>query len=106
MNYTRLSLEEREEISRGFATKQTLRQIANSLGRPPSTVSRELTRLRYKPVSYRATFAHDVAIRKRNHHLGKAKLLRNKELRDYVIEHLRLQWSPQQIEARLRIEYP
>jgi len=37
-----LSLQEREEISRGIAAGQSIRSIAASLGRAPSTVSREL----------------------------------------------------------------
>ena len=39
-----LSLSEREEISRGIASQQSLRGIARRLTRPPSTISRELTR--------------------------------------------------------------
>ena len=38
-----LSLEEREEISRGVAAGDSIRQIARRLRRCPSTVSRELT---------------------------------------------------------------
>jgi DNA-binding NarL/FixJ family response regulator len=38
----RLSLAEREEISRGLATGLSLRMIAVGLGRAPSTVSREV----------------------------------------------------------------
>src|SRR5512142_3325283 len=37
-----LRLEEREEISRGIAAGHSIRQIARTLGRAPSTVSREL----------------------------------------------------------------
>jgi len=37
-----LSLEEREEISRGLAEDVSLREIARRLGRAPSTVSREV----------------------------------------------------------------
>jgi IS30 family transposase len=40
----RLSLEEREEISRGLAAGESLRTIASRLGRAPSTVSREVQR--------------------------------------------------------------
>jgi DNA-binding CsgD family transcriptional regulator len=40
----RLSLAEREEISRGVATGESLRVIARGLGRTPSTVSREVAR--------------------------------------------------------------
>ena len=35
---------EREEISRGIATKQSIRSIAPLLSRAPSTVSREIRR--------------------------------------------------------------
>ena len=38
-----LRLEEREEISRGIAVGRSIRQIAQGLGRAPSTVSREIT---------------------------------------------------------------
>lgn len=106
MSYTRLTLEEREQISRGFATKKTVRQIALNLGRPPSTVSREVTRLRYHPQSYRATFAQDVALRKRNRRKV-PKLLTNERLRQYVEDKLLVErWSPQQIAARMKLEYP
>ena len=104
-HYTRLSATEREEISRGLATGQSLRQIATNLARPPSTLSRELSRMRYNPSSYRATFAHEVALRRRIHRLDH-KLVHNERLRRYVIEHLRLHWSPQQIADRLKLGYP
>src|SRR5687767_8381991 len=39
-----LTLAEREEISRGLATARSIRQIAATLGRAPSTISREIRR--------------------------------------------------------------
>src|SRR5262245_25536851 len=39
-----LRLEEREEISRGIAAGESLRRIAQGLGRSPSTISREIRR--------------------------------------------------------------
>ena len=39
-----LTLAEREEVSRGVVAGQSLRWIAASLGRAPSTVSREVNR--------------------------------------------------------------
>ena len=39
-----LTLEEREEISRGVVAGYSIRRIARTLGRAPSTVSRELNR--------------------------------------------------------------
>src|SRR5690242_16310874 len=38
----RLSLAEREEVSRGLAGGESLRAIAGRLGRSPSTISREV----------------------------------------------------------------
>jgi IS30 family transposase len=45
-----LSLAEREEISRGLVAERSIRSMAASLGRAPSTVSREIRR---KPASGR-----------------------------------------------------
>jgi transposase, IS30 family len=49
----RLSLDEREEISRGLAAGLSLRAIAAGMGRAPSTVSREVAR-NYGRSGYRA----------------------------------------------------
>ena len=52
--YQRMSLIEREELSRMLATGASLRAIGQALSRAPSTVSRELTRHHASPVTYRA----------------------------------------------------
>ena len=49
-----------EEISRGLARGDSLRQIARALGRAPSTVSREIARNRGRR-KYRAIDADDRA---------------------------------------------
>lgn len=55
-----LTLSEREEISRGVATEQSLSTIAKQLKRAPSTISREINRnLGYG--SYRASLADQAA---------------------------------------------
>jgi transposase, IS30 family len=107
VTYKRLSSLEREEISRALAQGHSFGQIGTSLRRETSTISRELSRLRYRPGTYRATFAEETARRKRNHHAKTPpKLLAHASLRQYVVEHVRLHWSPEQIAARLRIAYP
>src|SRR5256885_3660778 len=107
VTYTRLRPTEREDINRALAQGQTFREIGRSLSRAPSTNSRELSKLRYNPHSYRATFAGEVAAKKKNHRKTiQPRLVRNKALRTYVIKHLRLFWSPEQIAARLKIAYP
>jgi DNA-binding CsgD family transcriptional regulator len=52
-----LSLKEREEISRGLAAGESLRQIAATLKRSPSTISREVGRNSGKNVKERGKFA-------------------------------------------------
>src|SRR5690349_6083547 len=47
----RLSLEEREEISRGLQRRESQRSISRRLGRAPSTISREV---KAQASSYRA----------------------------------------------------
>jgi len=51
-----LTLEEREEISRGIAADLSVRLIAQNLNRAPSTVSREISRNGGR-VEYRASVA-------------------------------------------------
>jgi IS30 family transposase len=55
-----LSLAEREEISRGVIAGRSIRSIAVSLGRAPSTISREILR-NGGPGSYRASRADQAA---------------------------------------------
>ena len=107
VTYTRLSATEREEISRALAQGHTFGEIGRSLDREASTISRELSRLRYNTRSYRATFAAEMAAKKKNHRKTiPPRLVQNKQLRAYVIKHLRLLWSPEQIAARLKLAYP
>jgi IS30 family transposase len=99
-----LSLAEREEISRGVVAGQSLRSIAESLGRAPSTVSREINRnggRRY----YRASQA-DEAARERASRPKPCKLAENPALSRIVAEKLQLQWSPRQIAGWLKYTYP
>lgn len=99
-----LTLTEREEISRGLATQQSLRTIAKQLGRAPSTISREIHRnLGYD--NYRATQADqaawDKALRPKL-----CKLSLNPILSRIVAAKLQLNWSPEQISGWLKKAYP
>lgn len=106
-SYSRLNLPEREEISRGLACKLSARAIAQSLGRSPSTISREIGDRIIKRTRYRATAAQWQSFQRRSLKQGrKHKLEINPKLRDYVFEKLLLRWSPVQIVERLKKEYP
>ncbi|MCH7583315.1 MAG: IS30 family transposase, partial [Acidobacteria bacterium] len=86
-----LSLQEREEISRGVAAGDSLRMVAARLGRAPSTISRELARNggRHR---YRAHRADRTAWR-RTRRPKPSKLAENPVLRAVVEEKLGEWWS-------------
>lgn len=95
-----LTLAEREEISRGIASGASVRSIAATLNRAPSTISRELIRNGGRG-AYRAVAADDVATAARR----RPKLLRlvaNQPLCRVVTEKLSLDWSPEQVSGWLR----
>jgi IS30 family transposase len=100
----RLSLAEREEISRGLAAGEPVREIARRLGRAPSTVCREVA-ANGGGGRYRACAADRRAVRLMRRPKP-AKLARCPRLRKAVESKLELRWSPQQIAAWLRISYP
>jgi IS30 family transposase len=100
----RLSLAEREEISRGVAAGESLRSIARRLGRSPSTVSREVAG-NGGARRYRAVVADRAAL-KRARRPKPAKLAVQAELCALVESKLELRWSPQQISGWLSETFP
>ena len=100
----RLSLAEREEISRGLAGGESLRSIARRLARSPSTISREVAANGGRR-RYRACRADKVAVR-RMRRPKVSKLAACARLRAVVEAQLALRWSPQQISGWLVEEFP
>ena len=100
----RLSLEEREEISRGLAAGLSIRSIAAGLNRSPSTVCREVNANGGR-TKYRALQA-DRGAQKRALRPKRAKLVQCRRLRSAVERKLEALWSPQQISAWLAETYP
>jgi transposase, IS30 family len=99
-----LSLQEREEISRGLAAADSLRSIAVRIGRSASTVSREVAR-NHGRQDYRAGSAEQAAL-SRGRRAKPAKLRTCQPLRVEVMARLEANWSPQQISRFLKEEYP
>jgi len=99
-----LTISEREEISRGVVAGYSIRCLAESLGRAPSTVSREINRnggWRH----YRANKA-DQSAWNRAHRPKTCKLAQNRALARIVASKLQLEWSPEQIAGWLKHTYP
>jgi IS30 family transposase len=99
-----LSLSQREEISRGVAAGRSMRAIAASMGRAPSTVSREIRR-NGGCRGYRASVA-DQAAWDQARRPKRCKLLQNRELARIVAQKLKALWSPEQIAGWLKSTYP
>ena len=99
-----LSLDEREEISRGLSTCCSLHGIARLLGRSPSTISLEVRR-NGGPERYRTTrsdqAAWDRALRPK-----RCKLACRPALAQTVSAKLRRNWSPEQIAGWLKRTWP
>ena len=99
-----LKMAEREEISRGLGSGESVRSIARRLARAPSTVSREVarhggrTRYRANHANYEASLS---ALRPKP-----CRLALNGRLRQVVASKLALEWSPEQISGWLKIRYP
>jgi transposase, IS30 family len=104
MKYKHLSIEEREKIQELLWQKTSIRDIAKVIGRSPSSITRELKR--NKPLlfnRYTPRIANEKALEKRKQR-GRKDRLKTKEVREYVITHLKLRWSPEQISGRIKIE--
>jgi transposase, IS30 family len=99
-----LSQDERIEIADLRHAGLSVRQIADQLGRAPSTICRELRR-NATAGGYRPFEAHRraTARRARSH---RRRIEANGELRQLVVEFLAQRWSPQQISRQLRLRFP
>jgi IS30 family transposase len=99
-----LTVEEREEISRGLAAGVSVRAIARRLGRAPSSVCREINRNGGRR-GYRAQRAERAAW-VRAARPKPCRLAVNRRLRELVAAKLADDCSPQQIAGWLVREFP
>jgi len=99
-----LTLAEREDISRGIASGDSMRTVAQRLTRAVSTISREVARHGGR-AQYRAhqadSQAWQSALRPKP-----CRLATDGKLREIIAGKLVQDWSPQQISGWLKMEYP
>ena len=104
MKYKHLSIEERELLQTLWWERKPIREMARALGRSPSSVSRELRRnFPSEHKVYAPRLAHERALKSRRSR-GRKERLRNERIRAYVIEKLKIRWSPEQISRRMKID--
>ena len=99
-----MTLARRGEIALTRARGESVRRIAQLIGRSPSTVSRELRRNADAQGRYRATAAHGLAYARASRPKP-AKLLTNPVLRAKVEADLAKKYFPEQIAGRLKVEF-
>ena len=104
-NYRRLTYEERIEIYKLLALKQSLSQIARTLGKNKSTISREVKpfgKSAYHYMQGELRYVYNSSNRRR----FKSKMFQNPDLQNYVLDKLEKKWSPDQISVSLKKLYP
>jgi IS30 family transposase len=106
MPYHHLTENERYVISHLKVAGFSLREIGRRLGRHHATISREIIRNgpEYPEDVYWYDFTHPRAIERRHkarHHRRKSQ----GRLQAYIETKIRLDWSPEAISARLRLDY-
>jgi len=102
MTYQHVRVEEREEVQRGLWRKESIRSIAERLGRSHSSVVREIKRnLPSIHNRYTPRLAHERALTQRKSR-GRVERLKNDRIRSYVVGHLKQRWSPEQIAGRMK----
>jgi IS30 family transposase len=99
-----LSAQDREEISRALATGASIRSVARTLGRAPSTISREVRRNGGRQ-PYRAGVA-DARAWRAARRPKPCRLATRPALRQVVAAKLAEDWSPEQIAGWLKVTYP
>lgn len=104
--FTHLTPEERDTIAIMRVQDKSLNDIAQTLQRPKSTISRELQRNR--SLVYNVYLSHRAQQRamERKSTAHRRPRLKNGMIRHYVTSKLKQGWSPEQIAGRLSTEHP
>lgn len=108
MSYNHLTEKDRYVISHLKLAKFSLREIARRLGRHHTSISREIKRNgpTYSPDAVYWYYATQPVAEIRRHKARSHHRQNNQPLVEYVEDKLRLDWPPEAIAARLRLDYP
>ena len=114
MSYTHFTLEERKNLHQLLSENLSMREIADIMGRSPSTISREIKRnkAKYKPHRkpsnkywYNPWRAQNLYIRRRRGQ-QRQKLKPGSKEWEYIVEKLESYWPPETICGRWSEKYP
>lgn len=104
--YHHLTVLERETLAYSLLQRKSFGAIAKAMGRHKSTLSREVLNAKAQKGTYRALTGQYYAKQRKVVPKKPKKIETNEQLRVYIHDHLRLEWSPQEIAERLKREYP
>ena len=106
-HYCHLKLDERRKLAKWLEAKMPISEIADRLGRDPSTIYRDIKRNRYTDGElpelngYHALVAQDKYEQRRAIH---RKMIIHPDLKAAIENRLKAGWSPEQIAGRMRLE--
>lgn len=106
-HYCHLKLDERRKLAKWLEAKMPIAEIADRLGRNPSTIYRDIKRNRYTDTElpelngYYALNAQDMYEKRRAIH---RKMIVHPDLKAAIEDRLKAGWSPEQIAGRMRLE--
>jgi len=104
--YKRLNFSDREEISKGIWANEKFATIARRINRTVSTVSREVWNNTKYSWCYSAQKAQERMAKVSSVGRRPKKLDKNLKLKRYIYRKLRLEWSPEEIANRIKLDYP
>ena len=105
LSYSHYTLKERKCLQQLHDEGWSIRQIAQSTGRAPSSVSRELKRNKSRK-GYGFWYANNQAIHRRRKSHPMKRLDESSALGNYVREKLKDAWSPECIAETWRVKHP
>jgi len=109
MSYTHITSDQRNELSVLLRAGLKQKDIALLLNKTPATISQELARNKCSAskTKYNAKYAKVKTKHRRIRANNRfRKVDNNLWLKQYIIKHLKLYWSPEQVAGRLKIDYP
>ena len=103
--YPHFTPEERECLYFSLKKGRKISEIAIELGRSKSTISREIRRKQNYKNEYNPIGAMRKYRSRRKNSCRKSRLNQDKELYEYVLEYLKVYWSPEMIDFMWNVEH-
>ena len=100
--YGHITNEERSEISILLCKKYSYAEIAKVLGRDKGTISREIERNSTNGVYEPKKAQHKAYVKRLYSKYQGMKVVGNKELKNYIEEKMKKDWSPEEISGRIK----